>query len=191
MHTRARWLKIQCGFTLIELLITVSVLGVLLAIAIPNLRDFIVSNRLSSNVNGFIGMLSYARSEAIVRNKQVIVCPKNNTTNACVNTPDWGLYEIQIFVDEDGNNAFNSGDTLLKTFAAVDTSNTQFAFQRQGSGTNSIKFQSGGFGTNTYRFNINAINASDTGYELKYGRTICISRPGRARVQGLVNTCPA
>ena len=189
---RLALLKHQRAFTLIELLVTVTVLGVLTAIALPNLRDFIVANRLSSNVNAFVGMLSYARSEAIVRNKQVIVCAKNNASNACVADIEWGKYETQIFVDEDGDDVWSAGDTLLKTVAAIDVSRTQFAFTRKiDPGSNSIKFQSGGFGTNLFRFDINALNPSDVAYEITYGRTICISKPGRARVRGLTNTCPA
>ena len=179
----------QRAFTLVELLVTLTVLGVLTAIALPNLRDFIVANRLSSNVNAFIGVLSYARSEAIVRNKQVVVCPKSNTTNDCVADEFWGQYEIQIFVDEDGSDTRNAGDTLIKTIAAVDVARSQFEFIRK-EGPNVIKFQSGGMGTNTYRFDINALKTGDTAYEIKYGRTVCISKPGRTRVRPLTNTCP-
>ena len=190
MPYKANTPRIQRGFTLIELLITMTVLGVLMAIAIPNLRDFVVSNRLSSNVNDFIGLLNYARSEAIIRNKQVIVCPKNNGSNACVATADWGTLETQVFVDEDGSDTFNAGDTLLKTIAAVDVSGSEFAFTKQ-AGPNFISFQSGAFGKNTYRFDLNVIKTSDTAYEIKYGRTVCISKPGRTRVIGLSNNCPA
>ena len=182
--------KSQQAFTLIELLITMSVLGVLMAIALPNLRDFIVANRLSSNVNGFIGLLSYARSEAIVRNKQVIVCAKaNGASNACVSDQQWGMYETQVFVDEDGSNGFNSGDTLLKTLPAVDTSGTQFAFIRQNASSTpvSIRFQTGGFAGSAFNFDMKVIS-TDSDYETKYGRTLCISRPGRARVVTLTSS---
>ena len=171
----------QLAFTLIELMVTISLLGILIAIALPNLRDFVVGNRLSSNVNSFIGILNYARSEAIVRNQQVVVCAKRNGNIGCELTDDdWGKYEIQIFVDVDGSNNRNSGDELLKTIAAVDTSGTQFVFKKQ-TGPNVIGFQSGGYGTNLFRFDIN-VKDSNVAYEAKYGRTLCISRPGRTRV---------
>ena len=179
----------QGAFTLIELLITISVLGVLMAIALPNLRDFIVGNRLSSNVNGFIGALNYARSEAIVRNKQVIVCAKNNSSNACVNDLQWGLYETQIFVDEDGSDSFNAGDTLIKTLPALDATGNQFAFIKRNANPVSIKFQTGGFSSKAVSFDMKVVS-TDSEYETKYGRTLCISQPGRTRVVGLAtNPC--
>ena len=186
-YNRPLFTKFQRAFTLIELLVTITMLGVIMAIALPNLRDFVVANRLSSNVNAFVGMLNYARSEAIVRNKQVIVCAKRDNANGCQTTDDWGKFETQIFVDEDGSDTRNAGDTLIKTFPAIDVSETQFRFKKQ-DGPNVIKFQSGGFGTNTYRFDINVINNADPAYETKYGRTICISKPGRARVGALTSS---
>lgn len=166
-----------------------TMLAVIVAIAIPNLRDFVVSNRLSSNVNAFVGMINYARSEAIVRNKRVIVCAKQNGAIGCENTTEWGRFETQIFVREDPTSNSNSRigtDTLLKTFPAIDVSDTQFRFIRR-EGANVISFQSGGLGTNTYRFDINVVNDTDPAYETKYGRTVCISRPGRARVGALTS----
>ena len=180
--------KFQKGFTLIELLITLTVLGVITAIGVPSLRDFIVANKLSSNVNAFVGALSYARSEAIVRNQQVIVCPKSSSSNDCVADTEWGKYETLIFVDTNGLGTLASADDIIKIIPAVDVARTQFAFVKQGGAGNKISFQSGGFGNIAFRFDINAINLSDPAYETKYGRTICISKPGRARVIGLTSS---
>lgn len=181
----------QRAFTLIELMVTLSVLGVILAIALPNLRDFVVGNRLSANVNAFIGVLSYARSEAIIRNQRVIVCAKTDGAIGCDADDFWGKYEIQVFVDEDGSGTRNGTEMPIKTFSAIDPSGLQFNFQRK-EGPNVIGFQSGGLGTNTYRFDINVVNTADVAYEIKFGRTICISRPGRARVIPYTsNACPA
>ena len=192
-HNRPLSAKHQQAFTLIELLVTITMLGVIMAIALPNLRDFVVGNRLSSNVNAFVGMLNYARSEAIVRNKRVIVCAKQDGAIGCQNTTEWGRFETQVFVREDPTSNSNSrigSDILLKIFPAIDVSDTQFRFIRR-EGANVISFQSGGLGTNTYRFDINAVDA-DSAYETKFGRTICISRPGRARVVALTsNPCGA
>lgn len=113
---------------MIELLVTIVVLGVLLAVGLPSLRDFLVGNRLSSNVNGFIGLVNYARSEAIVRNQDVVVCPKNASTIACAST--WNTLEIQAFVDLDGNGEHDATDVLLKTMAAVDPTDAETGFER-------------------------------------------------------------
>ncbi len=181
----------QKGFTLIELLITVTILGVLMAVALPSMKSFIVSNRLSSNVNGFVGLINYARSEAITRNQSVIICPKSNAAITCAASQFWNEYETQVFVDVDGSDTRNAGDVLLKTVPAMDVNGTEMAFVRPAGAAN-IKFGAVGMSQTAHRFNIHAVAASDVDYEYKYGRSVCISKPGRARVISYsANQCDA
>lgn len=176
------------GVTLIELLVTIVVLGVLLAMGLPSLRDFLVGNRLSSNVNGFIGLVNYARSEAIVRNQDVVVCPKNASTIACASTATWNTLEIQAFVDEDGDGERDAAEVLLKTMAAVDPTNGDTGFEGPADGT--LIFGSAGFARTAQSFKIYA-KSSDTAYQARFGRTVCISRAGRVRVAAYtVTSCP-
>lgn len=180
-------------------MVTTAVLGILLTIALPDLRSFIVSNRMTSDVNAFVGLINYARSEAITRNQSVIICPKNNSATApavttpptpypCKSSQDWGEYEIQVFVDVNGSGTGNAGDILLKTIPAVDSTALVRGFVRP-AGAKVISFQSVGFSDTAHSFDIWAKKSGDTAYEYKYGRTVCISRPGRARVISYGTTC--
>lgn len=62
------------GFTLIELMVVVAVSAVLIAIAAPNLADMATSAKLNSESDRWIASTQLARSEAIKRNGQVIMC---------------------------------------------------------------------------------------------------------------------
>lgn len=170
----------QSGFTLVELMVAVSILAVLTTLALPDLRQFVVSNRLSSDVNSFVGLVNYARSEAIVRNQDVVICPKSNSGITCASDASWGAYETQAFVDIDGNGERNGSDFLLKTVPPIDITETQRVIKRDG-GAGYIKFGAAGFSQTAHRFDINAIG--DVAFELKYGRSVCISKPGRVRVK--------
>lgn len=177
------------GFTLIELMITLAVAGILLAIAIPSLRSFVASNRLSTNVNTMVGLINYARSEAIVRNQPVVICPKSNSGIGCANSNIWSQYELQVFVDVNGNNERNTSDTLLKTVSVIDSTGDVARIART-TGVGVIAFQSSGLSQTAQRFDIYEVNASDANYEFKYGRALCLSRSGRTRVISYqVNNC--
>ena len=56
------------GFTIIELLIGIAVLGVLLSLGIPSMRDLVISQRVKSAASDLHVALTLARSEAIKRN---------------------------------------------------------------------------------------------------------------------------
>ena len=191
MFHKVIFTNIQRGFTLIELLITMTVLGVLMAIALPNLQGFVLNNRLSSDVNGFIGLINYARSEAIARNQDVVICPRSNGAIGCQTGGAgqfWGEYEIQVFVDINGNGQRNATDTLLKTIPASDSTGTVRRLTRD-SGAGSIRFGAAGLSQTAHRFDIFAIKTGDAAFEAQYGRSVCISLPGRPRVIPLGTVC--
>lgn len=88
------------GFTLVELMVTVAVMAILAAIAIPNFTSLINSNRLVSQANELVGVVQGARSEAIRYNQRVYVCSSNNGTS-CSGSATWNGW--LVFVDRDRN----------------------------------------------------------------------------------------
>jgi len=66
--------KRERGFTLAELMVTLTIMGILFAIGVPSYRNVTKSNRLSAEINGLLGDLQSARSEAIREGQQVSVC---------------------------------------------------------------------------------------------------------------------
>lgn len=59
------------GFTLIEVLVTVAVMSILVAVAMPSFQTMMADNRVRSDYNELLVGLNFARSEAIKRRKKV------------------------------------------------------------------------------------------------------------------------
>lgn len=113
------------GFTLVEMLITVAVVAILLVIGIPSFRFVTNSNRIAAEINGLLGDMQFARSEAIKEGNPVTVCVSSDgltCAGTAVNTWQSGWI---VFSDLNGNAAVDAGsDTILrvqKTFASTDT----------------------------------------------------------------------
>ena len=67
------------GFTLIELLITVTLVGILAAIAVPNFSSIIQKSKADSEVSDLQRALNFARLEAINRGVNMSVLPTSGT----------------------------------------------------------------------------------------------------------------
>ena len=65
----------SAGFTLIELMITVTIVGVLAAIATPSMRELILTQYVRSGASELQTALYFARSEAIKRAADIDVTP--------------------------------------------------------------------------------------------------------------------
>jgi type IV fimbrial biogenesis protein FimT len=118
------------GFTLIELIITLVIASVLLGIGVPNFRLFIQNSRITTQSNELIGAITSARSEAIKRNKTVVLCRSGNPTAATPTCAAGGSFTWEtgwlVFQDANGDNIFTTagGDTLLLSHEPIAGDNT-------------------------------------------------------------------
>lgn len=109
---------LQQGLTLLELLTTLAVLGVSLAIAVPSYATFVTSTRLAAHHNALVGDLALTRSEAVKRNRQVLICLSANG-ETCGSGKAWDQGWI-VFVDLDRDNARDPDEPLLRAQAPLE-----------------------------------------------------------------------
>lgn len=105
----------KSGFTLIELIVTLTIAGILFALAGPAMQSFVQNQRLSSYANEIIADLNYARSEAIKRGGNVSICRQGGTLTSpsCNSAAQWEAGWV-VFVDTDADSTIDAGETVLR-----------------------------------------------------------------------------
>lgn len=114
------------GFTMIELMVTLSVMAIILALAAPSFRDFIINNRLTAQINDLVADISLARSEAASRGVQVALCASADLEFCSDSGDAWQTGRI-VFIDTNSNGTRESTERILKKTESVGGSRTLVA----------------------------------------------------------------
>jgi len=106
----------QQGFTIIELMLTIALLGVVVALALPSFSGTIARNQVSSSANTLVGAFNLARVEATKLGAVVGIGSLGATT-------DWASGS-RIWVDSDDDGVFDNGEQELRRFEAINSALT-------------------------------------------------------------------
>ena len=161
---------------MLELMVAVAVSAVLLTIGIPSFMRMVADNQRVSYTADIYGAFSFARSEAIARNLQVVIC-KSTDEATCNNAADWSDGWI-VYANLDNNTGGSEPDApneqVLQSHPAVE----RFTLESSDLPTRVVFLPTG-----------RALNIGD--FELcpdndaLAGRTIQITSTGRARTAAL------
>lgn len=102
------------GFTLPELLISLSIVAILAAIAVPGFERSVQTQQASSVMQSLQDQLELARHMAISSNRQVVICTANRNASRCVESRDWSG-ALLSFIDANHNAQLDAGDKLISS----------------------------------------------------------------------------
>lgn len=105
------------GFTLIECLMAVAVMAILATVAIPASSALLASHRLTAEANAFLAALHLARSEAIKRNRRVVICTSASGDD-CESASSWDQGWL-VFEDANNNAGVDEGEAILRRGQAL------------------------------------------------------------------------
>ncbi len=155
------------GFSLIELMITLAVAAILIGLAAPSFRQFLVNTQLENGVAKLVGSINLARTAAVTRNRSVSLvragadwadgwCVAEGTPADCSGTV------LRRIEGMDGS----IGLVTTTAFAAIEFTNQGF-----------LPLQAGALAADRV-FQICAASGSE-GFEVRIGNT---GRPAWARI---------
>jgi type IV fimbrial biogenesis protein FimT len=98
------------GFTLLELMVTISIMAILLAVALPSFQGSLRSNRLATTSNELLASLSLARSEGIRSTRGGGVCASANGTSCGA---DWNQGWM-VWTEKDGDGVYDNDETVVR-----------------------------------------------------------------------------
>lgn len=179
-HAFERRLPRQSGVTLAEALATLAIMGILLALALPSMRAFLIQNRLAAETRLLVAALTLARNEAVQRGQPVLVC-RSITADA-------------IDATAAGCSSAASGDRGGADWAAgwlVLVAGSRQILLRQGALDAATKAQAGRT-TITYHAGGNASSSFTNvvfSHKDEFARTVCIASSGRINVQSDSSLC--
>ena len=127
----------DAGLTLIELLTTLTIAAVTLTVGLPAFSGTLERTRVSTTMHRVSADLAMARSTAIMRRAQVVVCPRTPDYR-CSDDSDWSRGWI-VFTDDDGNRQPDEDAHILRVTdppshrrLAIDSTRRFLRYQRDG-----------------------------------------------------------
>jgi len=195
--------RAQAGFTILELMVVVAIVGVLMAVAVPAMGDFIRNGRITAAANDVMAALHFTRSEAIKRRQPVTLCTSanavqsNNTANPNATCADSEfLTGWIVFVDLNQNGQREAGDTILLNHSPMNAQITAAS----SADPMRVTYLMNGFALNPNGASLALCDArgnTPSGGELSSARGILVSVTGRAgvtrdrgEIQDLVDNIP-
>jgi type IV fimbrial biogenesis protein FimT len=113
MNFTSRTIRRISGFTMIEMIIVMTIVAILLGIGVPSYKYVTTANRMSSDINGLLGDLQFARSEAIREGQAVTVCATADGATCTGAGTAWSGGWI-VFVDGPVIGTIDGTDTTLR-----------------------------------------------------------------------------
>src|SRR5262249_30166420 len=130
----------QAGFPLMELLVVVAIVAILLGIGVPSYRYITNSYRMSSEVNGLLGDLQFARAEAIKEGQTITACVSRDGATCDLGSTTWQEGWI-VFQNPNNDQTVDPGEAVLRVQNAFSGTDTFVA----DTGVSSVTFNREGF----------------------------------------------
>jgi type IV fimbrial biogenesis protein FimT len=131
----------QSGFTLVEMMVTVSIVVVIAALAVPGFHTMLLGRQIETAADTLASDFRFSRSEAVKRTNRVTICASSNGTS-CTGAGAFWKEGWLVFVDEDGDGVIDAEDVIVRVQDAMPgilsiadtdgTSRPHFVFQSSG-----------------------------------------------------------
>ena len=138
------------GFTLVEVLMTIGVLAVLAAVAVPGFSVWLPNHRLKAAARDVVSNFQLAKLTAVKRNTNCAI-----TFNQVIGAQ---TYDYVVYVDSDKDLEYDAGEEVITRKCWTDYGSTTYDFSKGGGdvlsftqndeGLPSIAFQAKGFPIN-------------------------------------------
>ncbi len=110
----------MAGVSLLELLVVIAIVAILMAIGTASYRNITTSYRIAGEVNGLLGDMQYARSEAIKQGQNAVICVSTTGTDCTANDTAWNHGWI-VFVDPTGTKTTGGNAALVLRYQTAFT----------------------------------------------------------------------
>ena len=176
------------GFTLVELMISLSIMAILSAIAIPSFNHSTRKQQSELAISQLQRSLSLARQTAISQKVSVVVCPSFNGTQCSGDGNDWRAGGI-VFIDLNGNKRYEPSEEVSGFLERIYPLNRGSRNNNSNNG-NQLRSNADYISFNSYGMLNSAAQTftyCDSSAQTSYNKSMTISTQGRMAIKRTAN----